>query len=111
MADTPEGREALVPVHLHVQAALKARWVRESRAAGMRLTDWVVKKMEKSMELDQLWAALLAAQKAERAATAAHDVAEALGSGPDYYAAFDRMAQARADLQAAESAYDAAAGQ
>jgi hypothetical protein len=33
-------------VHLRVPAALKARWVRESRAAGMRLTDWIVQRVE-----------------------------------------------------------------
>lgn len=39
-----EGREALI--HLYVPAALKARWVRESRAEGMKLTDWIIKRME-----------------------------------------------------------------
>ena len=29
-------------VHMRVPASLKARWVRKSRAAGMRLTDWIV---------------------------------------------------------------------
>ena len=38
------GSEALI--HLRVPAELKARWVRESRAAGMRLTDWIVSKVE-----------------------------------------------------------------
>ena len=33
-------------IHLRVPASLKARWVRESRAAGMRLTDWIVSKVE-----------------------------------------------------------------
>lgn len=33
-------------IHLRVPAATKARWVRESRAAGMRLTDWIVSKVE-----------------------------------------------------------------
>ena len=33
-------------IHLRVPAALKARWVRESRAAGMRLTDWIVQRVE-----------------------------------------------------------------
>ena len=36
-------------IHLGVPAALKARWVRESRAAGMRLTDWIVEKVEYKM--------------------------------------------------------------
>lgn len=39
--------EALI--HLRVPAELKARWVRESRAAGMRLTDWITSKVEKEM--------------------------------------------------------------
>lgn len=33
-------------IHLRVPADLKARWVRESRAAGMRLTDWIVQRVE-----------------------------------------------------------------
>lgn len=36
-------------IHLRVPAATKARWVRESRAAGMRLTDWITSKVEKEM--------------------------------------------------------------
>lgn len=35
--------EALI--HLRVPAELKARWVRESRAAGMRLTDWITARV------------------------------------------------------------------
>lgn len=33
-------------VHLRVPAGTKARWVRESRAAGMRLTEWLVQRVE-----------------------------------------------------------------
>lgn len=33
-------------IHLRVQAATKGRWVRASRAAGMRLTDWIVDAVE-----------------------------------------------------------------
>lgn len=33
-------------IHLRVPAAVKACWVRESRAAGMRLTDWIVERIE-----------------------------------------------------------------
>ena len=33
-------------IHMRVPAATKARWVRESRAAGMRLTDWIVQRVE-----------------------------------------------------------------
>lgn len=36
-------------IHLRVPAGLKARWVRESRAASMRLTDWVVTRVERTM--------------------------------------------------------------
>lgn len=38
--------EALI--HLRVPASVKARWVRESRAAGMRLTDWLIDRIEQS---------------------------------------------------------------
>lgn len=43
MTNNTEG-DALI--HLRVPAAVKARWVRESRAAGMRLTDWIVQKVK-----------------------------------------------------------------
>ena len=33
-------------MHMRVPAATKARWVRESRAAGMRLTDWAIQRVE-----------------------------------------------------------------
>jgi len=36
-------------IHLRVPAAIKARWVRASRSAGMRLTDWIVKIVEAHM--------------------------------------------------------------
>jgi len=45
MSNNTEGREALI--HLHVSAALKARWVRESRAAGMKLGDWIIERVER----------------------------------------------------------------
>lgn len=35
-----------LPIHLRVPAITKARWVRESRAAGMRLSDWIIQRME-----------------------------------------------------------------
>src|SRR5690606_9678096 len=37
-------------IHLRVPAATKARWVRASRAAGMRLTDWIVQHVEARMK-------------------------------------------------------------
>ena len=36
-------------IHLRVPASLKSRWVRESRAAGMRLTDWIIQNVERNM--------------------------------------------------------------
>lgn len=33
-------------IHLRVPASIKARWVRESRSAGMRLTDWIIERVE-----------------------------------------------------------------
>lgn len=36
-------------VHLRVPAALKGRWIRASRAAGMRLTDWITQAVEAHM--------------------------------------------------------------
>lgn len=33
-------------IQLRVPAATKARWVRESRAAGLRLTDWIAQRVE-----------------------------------------------------------------
>lgn len=36
-------------INLRVPAATKGRWVRASRAAGMRLTDWVVNVVEAHM--------------------------------------------------------------
>jgi len=40
-------------IHLRVPAATKARWVRESRAARMRLTDWIVQRVEASVPQQQ----------------------------------------------------------
>ena len=37
-------------IHLRVPAATKARWVRESRAAGMRLTDYITSAVEAYMQ-------------------------------------------------------------
>ena len=34
-------------VHLRVPMAVKAQWVRESRACGMKLTDWLLQRIEK----------------------------------------------------------------
>ena len=40
-------------IHLRVPAATKGRWVRESRAAGMRLTDWITQKIENDMNYEK----------------------------------------------------------
>ena len=39
--------EALI--HLRVPVAVKARWVRESRAASMRLTDWITQCVDSTL--------------------------------------------------------------
>lgn len=43
-SDEGEGGDAII--HLRVPPALKGRWVRESRAVGMRLTDWIIQRVE-----------------------------------------------------------------
>lgn len=47
--NTDEGSDALI--HLRVPAATKARWVRESRQVGAKLTDWIVQKVEARMNV------------------------------------------------------------
>jgi hypothetical protein len=37
-------------IHLRVPAAVKSRWIRASRAAGMRLTDWITQAVEARMQ-------------------------------------------------------------
>lgn len=37
-------------IHLRIPAATKGRWVRASRAAGMRLTDWIIQAVEAQMQ-------------------------------------------------------------
>lgn len=41
-------------IHLRVPAAVKGRWIRASRAAGMRLTDWIITHAEASMSIAML---------------------------------------------------------
>lgn len=41
-------------IHLRVPAGLKARWVRESRAAGMRLTDWIIERVEAPQKMTMI---------------------------------------------------------
>lgn len=45
MSDS-QGREALSVIHINVPRAVKARWVRQSQAEGLRLTDWIIKRLE-----------------------------------------------------------------
>lgn len=40
----------LVPIHLRVMPATKGRWVRASRAAGLRLTDYIIEAVEAYMQ-------------------------------------------------------------
>lgn len=47
MIEKQEDGDALI--HLRVPAATKARWVRESRAEGMRLTGWITRAVEQAM--------------------------------------------------------------
>lgn len=44
-SNQPEGSDALI--HLRVPAAVKARWVRESRLDGKKLTDWITDRVER----------------------------------------------------------------
>lgn len=37
-------------IHMRVPAATKGRWIRASRAAGMRLTDWITQAVEAQMQ-------------------------------------------------------------
>lgn len=46
--EAPEQEEEIehAHVHLRVPAVTKARWVRQSREEGKKLTDWIVEKVE-----------------------------------------------------------------
>lgn len=55
----------------------------------------------------QLWDALKAAEKREKAASDLHTELERGNSDASYQSAFEAMANARIDLQAAQEAYDA----
>ena len=46
-AATAAERPATASVHITVPAATKARWVRDSRAAGQRLADWLIARIER----------------------------------------------------------------
>lgn len=36
-------------IHINVSRAIKARWVRQSQAVGLKLTDWIIKALEQTM--------------------------------------------------------------
>jgi hypothetical protein len=64
-------------IHITTSAARKAAWVRASRAAGMRLGDWIIERVEASMhKSDAIPAPTPEAVRAARAA-AGHTQAEA----------------------------------
>lgn len=37
----------LVPMPLRVEKERKARWVRQSRSEGKKLTDWIIERVER----------------------------------------------------------------
>ena len=43
--DQQQGQEALSTIHINVPRSMKARWVRESQAQGLKLTDWITHKL------------------------------------------------------------------
>lgn len=45
-SDQREGREALSVINISVPRAFKARWVRQSQSEGLKLTDWIIKRLE-----------------------------------------------------------------
>lgn len=81
-------------IHLRVPAALKARWVRDSRAAGLKLTDWILQKMEPNMQITSI---------IEEVATLAEQAADL----PIYFKSRQAADGVEAMLQAAQ-AYRAA---
>ena len=44
--DDGGGREALSVIHINVPRAIKARWVKASQARGIKLTDWIIERIE-----------------------------------------------------------------
>lgn len=44
--DEGGGRETLSVIHINVPRALKARWVKASQSRGLKLTDWIIDKLE-----------------------------------------------------------------
>ena len=41
-----QGREALSVIHINAPRAMKARWVKASQARGIKLTDWIIERLE-----------------------------------------------------------------
>lgn len=48
----PNGRPADAFIHLRVQSAAKAKFVRASRQKKMKLTDWIVEACESQLDRD-----------------------------------------------------------
>ena len=46
-----QGLEAISVIHINVPRAVKARWVKASQARGMKLTDWLVDRIETRMNV------------------------------------------------------------
>lgn len=45
-------------IHLRVPASLKARWVRASRAEGLRLSDWIIAHVESQMQHPSIYSSM-----------------------------------------------------
>ncbi|MBN9365945.1 MAG: hypothetical protein J0H59_02825 [Comamonadaceae bacterium] len=97
-------------IHLRVQAAVKARWVRESRAAGMTLTDWIISRVERRMNITEIVAevAVLAEQATDlpiyfKSPQAADGVEAMLQAAQAFQAASDSPARLDAALWLGEA--------
>ena len=40
-------------IHLRVSRERKGRWVKQSRDVGMKLTDWIIERVERHDKTDQ----------------------------------------------------------
>lgn len=47
-AKSGDGKSISV-IHINVPRDIKARWVRNSQAQGLKLTDWIIKQLESTM--------------------------------------------------------------
>ncbi len=46
-----EGATPLSVIHISVPRAIKARWVKASQARGLKLTDWIIERIEARMNV------------------------------------------------------------